>query len=91
LPVLLLSDHNLLLVLVWGSVLGLIEALGLVNLRIPALRYLHLLWNHNLSGWCHDLDGKGDDLTLTNLIPGLVLHEELEHIVDIDTFTVEGC
>ena len=71
LPVLLLSDHNRLLVLaICSALLVLLELLRLVNLRIPALWHLYRLWNHNLSRWCHNLNGKRHYFTLTNLVPG---------------------
>lgn len=92
-PKLLLSDHHLLLIVVWLLVELLwrhfCKVLGLVDLRLPAFWNLNLLLHGELRRRRHDLDGERDNLALTNLIPCAVLDEKLEHVVDIDATAVE--
>ena len=85
----LLSAHDLLLI---GALLRLLvrEVLRLRHLRVPINWNLHLrLLRSDLHGWHHELDGKGDDLPFTNLVPTIVLDEELEHVVDANQLAME--
>ena len=88
-PVMLLSAHDLLLIGVL-HLLSVREVLKLRHLRVPINWNLHLrLFRSDLHGRHHDLDGEGDDLPFTKLVPAIVLDEELEDVVDVDQLAME--
>ena len=80
----LLRAHDFLLIGILHR-LSVREVLWLRHLRIPINRRLYLwLLISDLHGRHHNLYRQGNDLALAQLVPAIVLNEELEYVIDAD-------